>query len=102
MPMHAMPLWNRNLSAADPESREREVSLNYQVFLSELPALMARVKGGYALYRRQCLVEVFDSPPAALSYGFSTFPDRLFSVQEITDEPLDLGGLFDAPSADSL
>ena len=78
------------------EKQREEVSLNYQAFLEDYPTLAASNKGHCALYRHQKLVSVFDSFASALAYGARAYDDRLFSIQEITDEPLTLGGLVDA------
>lgn len=37
------------------------------------------------------IVGFFDKAGAAYSDGVRRFPDQLFSIQEVTDEPIDLG-----------
>jgi len=37
------------------------------------------------------VIGFFDRPGTAYTQGISLFPDRLFSIQEVTDEPIDLG-----------
>lgn len=78
------------------EAERAEVSANYQVFLVDFPMLFASHKGCYALYRHQRRIATFDSFAAALSFGVGAYDDRLFSVQEITEEPLTLGCPSDA------
>ena len=78
----------------DPrEQQQAEVESNYRTFLSDLPKLVQTNKGQFAVHRHQRLVDVFASFSAAIVDGNRTHPDRIFSVQEITEEPLDLGGL---------
>jgi hypothetical protein len=75
------------------ESQRAEVRSNYQAFLSDLPRLVLDSQGRYAVYRHQRLIDVFDSFSAAITFGNRMYSDRVFSVQEITEEPLELGGL---------
>lgn len=76
------------------KDRQRaEVEGNYEAFEKALPELMAQNPGGYAVYRHRALISVFDSFSSALTYCVSQYSDRLFSIQEISDEPLSLGWL---------
>lgn len=78
----------------DQQDRERaEVTRNYQVFLAEYPRLAQRHYGQYALYRHKKIIGTFDSFSSALSYAHHNYDDRLFSIQKITDEPSDRGGV---------
>ena len=84
------------------DMQRTEVSENYQAFVADLPNLVTRHRGKYALYRHGRLVGCFEAFSLAWSHGLQSYDDREFSVQEITDEPLTLGCLFDAAGEDEL
>ena len=84
------------------EAEQSEVLGNYRAFMAELPALLERAHGRYAVYRHRHLVEIFDKFPEALVYCGKAFSDRQFSIQEITAEPLDLGWFVNASGAVSV
>lgn len=44
-----------------------------------------------ALMRDGRIVDYFDSPGEAYRAGLERFPDGIFSIQEVTDEPIHLG-----------
>jgi hypothetical protein len=44
-----------------------------------------------ALMRGGEVVAYFNSPGEAHRAGIERFPDEIFSIQEVTDEPIDLG-----------
>jgi hypothetical protein len=75
------------------EAQRAEVAANYEAFERALPGLLAGHKGEYAVFRHEQLVDVFESFASGLAYCISAYSDRLFSIQEITDEPLNLGWL---------
>jgi hypothetical protein len=70
-------------------AQQAEVEANLIAFEADLPSLLAKSKGKYAAYRQCRLVAVFDSFTEADAYCDSQFDDGLFSIQEITAEPLD-------------
>jgi len=72
-------------------SREVEIEQNYAVFLGLLVELMQQNEGRYALLRNCKLEGLFDTPGEAVRGGFARFGDEDFSIQLITDEPVDLG-----------
>ena len=75
---------------ADP-NRE-QVETNYQAFLAQLPSLVASYRGKFALMRNGQIVEFFDTARDAYVTGQKMFPDdRLFSIQEVVETPVDLG-----------
>jgi hypothetical protein len=79
------------------EAQRAEVSSNYQVFAAALPDLVASSEGKFAVLHHRELIGVFDSFATALAYCRETFLDGLYSIQEITLEPLDLKWFDDAP-----
>lgn len=77
----------------DRAAHEAEVDRNCDAFLKVLPDLMKTDAGRVALMRKEQVVGIFQTIEAALRAGGARFPDRMYSVQEVTDEPLDLGVL---------
>jgi hypothetical protein len=73
--------------------RRHEIEENFRAFESFLEALLPERAGQFALLRHRRLVEVFPSAIEALTQGYERFTDGLFSVQRVTDRPLDLGFL---------
>ncbi len=72
------------------DARQAEIENNLKFFLGELPKLMAQ-KGKFALIRHQKLINFFDTPMDALKAATALYPDKLFSIQQVTDAPTDLG-----------
>ncbi|MGE0408320.1 MAG: hypothetical protein AB7P23_03550 [Amphiplicatus sp.] len=77
----------------DRRKIEEEVDRNCDVFEKMLPMLMETDAGRVALMRHQKVDSIHEDLLCALRAGHKKFSDGLFSVQEITDEPLDLGVL---------
>jgi len=73
------------------ERRQREIDDNLEFFLQQLPQLMAKHGGQYAVIRNRAIVGYFDTVLDAVKMGNTHFPDRLFSVQKITDNSYHLG-----------
>jgi hypothetical protein len=71
----------------------REIEENFSAFEGLLDTLLPARAGEFALLRHRDLVEVFPTAKEALTEGHQRFPDGLFSVQRVTDRPLDLGFL---------
>ena len=71
------------------EDARRETHDNYAVFVEEmLPDLLESHPNEWALLRDRQLVGVYPTGIAANQAGRDQFPDRRFSIQEITDRPL--------------
>ncbi len=70
-----------------------EVDRNYDWFQRNLKGLLADHDGEFAILRAQRIEGFFVSPGEALRSALSKFPDRIFSIQQVVDEPLDLGFL---------
>jgi hypothetical protein len=77
---------------ASSETLEREIDGNYAVFTERLGGLLREDRSGqFALMRHKSIVEFFDSAADAVAFGRKRFSDRIFSVQEVRERPLDLG-----------
>ena len=69
----------------------REVDANYDFFQRTLALLLPEHQGEYALLK-QCKIEgYFGKAGEAYRAGLALFPDRIFSIQEVTAEAEDLG-----------
>lgn len=73
-----------------PEQAQ-EVDRNYDFFMRTLSSYLAEHRNEFALIRHQAIVAFFEKPGDAYRTGMSRFSDTLFSIQEVTDEPIDLG-----------
>lgn len=69
----------------------REVDRNYEAFKGMLPDLLETDPNRFALLRHGEIITCFDTYRDSVEAGRKMFDDELFSVQEITSEPIDLG-----------
>lgn len=70
---------------------DTEVDRNFDAFEALLRTILVDHRGEFALMRGGLVLSYFSSEPAALAAGRRQFDDGLFSVQEVTDRPVDLG-----------
>jgi hypothetical protein len=75
----------------DVERQRQQVDLNYDVFMRMLGALLPEHRDQLALMRDGDIVGYFTTPREALQAATERFSDGIFSIQEVTDEPIDLG-----------
>jgi hypothetical protein len=69
-----------------------QIERNYQAFQQQFPSLIATQRGKSALMRDGQIIEFFDTARDAYVAGQRLFEqDKLFSVQEGTETPVDLG-----------
>jgi hypothetical protein len=82
-------------ATTDPAARRREeVERNFHAFQELLPTIAAKQAGKFALMRDGKIVEFFDTAHDAALAGQKLYPDdQLFSVQEVTATPVNLGFL---------
>lgn len=71
--------------------QQQEVDRNYDAFMSMLDSILAEHRDELALMRDGEIVGYFKTPRELLVAASERFPDGIFSVQEVTDVPLDLG-----------
>ncbi|MDE0243332.1 MAG: hypothetical protein OYG31_01300 [Candidatus Kaiserbacteria bacterium] len=76
-----------------PTPTQEEVDKNYAFFKKELPALLKDHKGEFALIKSQHIEGCFETFERAFFAGKEKFKDNQFSVQEITEESVDLGSM---------
>jgi hypothetical protein len=69
-----------------------QIERNSRAFKEQLPSLIATQRGKFALVRDGQVIEFFDTARDAYVTGQRLFEqDKLFSVQEVTETPVDLG-----------
>lgn len=75
----------------DKAALAMEVDRNYDYFQRNLAQFMRDHAGEYAVLKAKKVIEFFERPGEAYRYAMETIPDGIFSIQEVTDEPIDLG-----------
>ena len=75
----------------DKAKQSREVDENYDAFQRQLGKLLPDHRDEYALMRSRKIVGFYADVGDAFRAGISKFPDQIFSIQEVTDQPIDLG-----------
>lgn len=70
---------------------DAEIDRNLEAFQKKLPDLLHDCRGKHALMRHAEIVDMYDTLRDAKLAGDKLFDDGLFSVQEITDKPINLG-----------
>lgn len=73
------------------EALKEEILANRKLFDRMLPQLLREYRGRFALLRHEKIVDIFATILLAKEQGDERFSDGLFSIQEITDETVDLG-----------
>lgn len=72
-------------------ARREAMEVNFQAFEKLLGSLLPSQAGRFAVLHDANLVETFDSLNDAIAVAHDKFIDGNFSIQEVTNEPLDLG-----------
>ncbi len=72
---------------------DEELDKNYNAFSAALPELLKNHAGRYVIVRDEKVLDAYDTIRDAHLAGWRLFNDDLFSVQEVTDEPVYLGVL---------
>lgn len=80
-----------------PTQRE-EVERNYRAFRKRLPDILNEHRNKFALMRDARIVDFFDTSRDAFVAGANIYADGRFSIQEVTDQAVDLGYLSHAGS----
>ena len=75
----------------DQARQKLEVDRNYDAFTRTLGSILHEHRDEYALMRDCQVVAFFAKPGDAYRAGVERFADHIFSIQEVTDEPIDLG-----------
>lgn len=78
--------------------RKQEIEQNFRAFENYVSSLLPEHAGEFALLSGRQLIGVFPRAFEAMAAGHDRFGDGHFSVQRITNRPLDLGFLSYASS----
>jgi hypothetical protein len=77
-------------AAAFTMSQEDQVKINYDAFKKLLPSLL-KDENKYALLRDAELIAVYDTMSDAVTTANKLYDDGLWSIQRITEKPINLG-----------
>jgi hypothetical protein len=70
---------------------EVEIERNYAAFKDMLPELLEESRGRYALLHNQELKGIYATAGEAERAGYAQFKDVPYSIQLVSEEPVDLG-----------
>lgn len=73
----------------DPQ--RHQVEINYDAFQRVLGSILADHRHQYALMRDRQIVGFFKEPGDADREGHRRFADQVYSIQQVTEEPVELG-----------
>lgn len=73
------------------DRRKAEIDANFDFLQRNLAHYLPEHEGEYALLKARNVVGLYAKPGDAYREGLSRYPDHIFSIQEVTGEPLDLG-----------
>lgn len=71
--------------------QQAEIERKYDFLMRNLAQFLPRHEGRYAAPRHQRVIGFFDDPFDARLAGKKASADGLFSIQEVTAEPIELG-----------
>lgn len=74
-----------------PDALEQEIDRNLFAFLPKVPDLLADHEGEFALLRHQKVISLHVKLSEALASAEAQFADGLFSIQQVTQKPVELG-----------
>jgi hypothetical protein len=72
-------------------TRQEEVDRNYEAFNKMLPQILAEHRGKYALMKNGEILGYYSTPQDAAESAEKFIPDRLYSIQQVTNASADLG-----------
>lgn len=72
-------------------TQEVEVDQNFEAFQALLPDIIDKCRGQHALMKNRSIVGFYATSWDAFRAGKQKFGDDAFSIQEVTDQPVDLG-----------
>lgn len=73
------------------ENLEHEIQRNLFAFLPKLKALLPEHEGSFAVLHNEEIVGIYEKLSEALRDAQRRFEDGLFSIQRVTDKPVELG-----------
>lgn len=75
---------------------QTEVDENYAAFLKELPSIIAAHRDRFALMKDKKIIGYFTTAQDARAAADSFIKDGIFSIQQVTDQTINLGYFTDA------
>lgn len=72
-------------------NQRQQVDTNYNAFVSVLPSILPIHRNKYALMRDGKIVNYYSTMQDAYITGNQFYDDGLYSIQKVTDIPVDLG-----------
>lgn len=73
------------------KTAREQVDRNYEAFVAMLPSILPQHQNKYALMKDGEVVAFYSTLEDAYTTANKFFPDQPFSVQKVTDIPVDLG-----------
>jgi Family of unknown function (DUF5678) len=73
------------------QSVREQVDKNYEAFVSMLPNIIAQYRNKYALMKDGQIIGYYSTLEDAYMTANKFYPNELYSVQKVTDVPIDLG-----------
>ncbi|MEY2926339.1 MAG: hypothetical protein RL367_816 [Pseudomonadota bacterium] len=73
------------------DALDREIDANYDAFQRNLALYLPGKAGKIALLHACKTIGFYDSVAEAARHGNMRFPDHLYSLQPVIEEPVDLG-----------
>jgi hypothetical protein len=71
--------------------RRQEINQNLEFFLGELPKMLPTQRGKFVLLRHKKIVGYYETVVDAVNAANTIYPDKIFSVQQVTDSAADAG-----------
>lgn len=68
-----------------------EIARNFDAFQRSLAAILPTQQNRFALLRDGSIIGFFDKAGAADAAGAARFADGIYSIQQVTNEPVELG-----------
>jgi hypothetical protein len=72
-------------------SKQEEIDKNLAFFLRELPRIPAVYMGKFALIRHEEIISYYDTVADAINSADKIYPDGIFSIQQVTNDAVNLG-----------
>ena len=90
--LSAIPIMDEQVQTMTDVTQQQEVDQNYEAFKKILPQLMESGDlNRFALMQNREVMACFDTSRDAMLAGRKLLNGEPFSVQEVTDKPVDLG-----------
>lgn len=73
------------------EEIQKEIDRNYETFSRELPNIFNSYNNKYVLLKNAEIIDYFDTIDDAIKYAEYRFKDKLYSIQKVNEQPVNLG-----------